>query len=479
MKYKNFDVELYEYEEQDDGGESFSVRVTNSPAGDQSPSQAERVTLPTILRSIADHFRSYGRADLERAIEFGEALGTCLLPARVRARWTESMRSLKEDEALRLRLKFDAWQVADLAWELVYVARPTAGASGKGVDGFLALDRRISIVRYEYTDHPLIPFEPGDDVTIRQIVLLSSPMDLETLDLASEAANIADSLRSVTNLAIELVEAPTVEALQEALERPLHLFHFAGHGAFKTRLVEEFGSLEGKGNIVLCGSDGRATLFPADKLALNLVRSGVRIAFLNSEQSASRDRSHQLSGLAPALAHSGIPAVIGLNGLITDRGAIMFSKAFYRNLAAGNSVDTAVTNARLAVYTLGEDGGQPPYWSIPVLYLRTDDSTLFPIRPRPAKPAHGRSSALSSVALRQMLVQSFAVDELALLCDDITSALARDGIQQRVDLEIVGGSNLPAYALRLIQHLERRGLLSYLVEAVEAARPKLFQAAEA
>lgn len=47
--------------------------------------------------------------------------------------------SLMEDEALRLRLKFDAWQVADLPWELAYVARPAAWA-GRGEDGLLALE---------------------------------------------------------------------------------------------------------------------------------------------------------------------------------------------------------------------------------------------------------------------------------------------------------------------------------------------------
>ena len=92
MKYRNFDVELYEYEEEG-GDESFRVRVTNSPAGDQSPSQAERVALPEGLRSMARRFHRRN-LDLYEAIEFGEALGACLLPARVRARWSECMRIL-------------------------------------------------------------------------------------------------------------------------------------------------------------------------------------------------------------------------------------------------------------------------------------------------------------------------------------------------------------------------------------------------
>ncbi len=66
--------------------------------------------------------------------------GACLLPKRGRQLWPEYIRYLKEDEALRLRLKFDARQVANLPWELTHVARPTAWAVGKGADGFLALE---------------------------------------------------------------------------------------------------------------------------------------------------------------------------------------------------------------------------------------------------------------------------------------------------------------------------------------------------
>lgn len=89
MQYKNFDVELYEYEEHD-GDESFSVRVTNSPAGDQSPSQAERVALPMEVRDMQQYW--IRGLLFDKAIEFGEALGACLLPARMRELWSESIR---------------------------------------------------------------------------------------------------------------------------------------------------------------------------------------------------------------------------------------------------------------------------------------------------------------------------------------------------------------------------------------------------
>jgi len=42
-----------------------------------------------------------------------------------------------------------------------------------------------------------------------------------------------------------------------------------------------------------------------------------------------------------------------------------------------------------------------------------------------------------------------------------------------VNLEMVGGEGKRAKVLNLIQYLERRGYLSYLVSAVRKARPEI------
>jgi Effector-associated domain 7 len=82
---------------------------------------------------------------------------------------------------------------------------------------------------------------------------------------------------------------------------------------------------------------------------------------------------------------------------------------------------------------------------------------------------------LDDLTLREVLSTSFDKNELNLLCADITEALNHDGISQRVDLEIVGGDTLETHGLNLIKYMERRGLLSYLKEAVNKERPKLLQ----
>jgi hypothetical protein len=91
---------------------------------------------------------------------------------------------------------------------------------------------------------------------------------------------------------------------------------------------------------------------------------------------------------------AGIPAVIGLNGDISDNEAIAFSKQFYRTLAAGNPGDIAGTNGRLAIFNNAPQDFETWRWGIPVLYLRTGDSTIFPIRPNPPENV-GKTNARS------------------------------------------------------------------------------------
>ena len=71
------------------------------------------------------------------------------------------------------------------------------------------------------------------------------------------------------------------------------------------------------------------------------------------------------------------------------------------------------------------------------------------------------------------MVAEFSLEELEELCADVEQDLASNGIQLRVSTDMVGGSGLTAKALNLIEYLDRRGYLSYLVAAARRARPNL------
>jgi hypothetical protein len=89
------------------------------------------------------------------------------------------------------------------------------------------------------------------------------------------------------------------------------------------------------------------------------------------------------------------------------------------------------------------------------------------------QPAPGKEVAVDRRKLRNVMIQNFNQADLTLLCDDIQEELKKAGIEQQVNLEIVGGSGKELQILNLIQYLDRRGYLSYLIAVVRSVRHEL------
>jgi hypothetical protein len=78
---------------------------------------------------------------------------------------------------------------------------------------------------------------------------------------------------------------------------------------------------------------------------------------------------------------------------------------------------------------------------------------------------------LSRRVLREALLRDFSLGELEILCADVRDDLAQDGIDQQLNLALVGGDDLASTVVRLIDYLARRNYLDYLVRAIRRARP--------
>lgn len=92
-------------------------------------------------------------------------------------------------------------------------------------------------------------------------------------------------------------------------------------------------------------------------------------------------------------------------------------------------------------------------------------------KPTPsATPARQRTTT-NKRALREAIVAVFTLEELEALCADVGQDLSDDGIALQVDLEIVGGTTKTVQVLRLIEYLDHRSYLDYLVRAVQRRRP--------
>lgn len=490
MKYLNLNLEAFDYRKEN-GAERFRVRVSNSPAGEQKLGDAETVTLPDNLRPRLRPL-DRRRLTLPEMIALGEDLGAALFPPKVRSLLAKSKARLEEGEGLRIRLMLDTYALADLPWEFVYLADPDTPADQKSAEGFLVLDRLLSLVRYQVLEQAIGKLEPVAAGALRLVALLSNPKNTPELNLAVEQKNIEKALKQVPTIQPEFYPQATIDVLQEAMIRGAHIFHFSGHGKFEGEMGSSYGSQEGKGFLALTGDDGEEVAFSAQKLALSLAGRGVRFAMLGACESSKVDQVNAWTGIASALTRAGIPAVVGMQFTVLDSNAIAFSKSFYLALAAGQTIDEAVTEGRLSVFARGDDDERD--WGVPVLYLRAEEGVIFPkpveraarpvdnglpgssvvpVSPEPTKPPSQAKGDVDLRILREAMVQFFNMAELAELCLDVQETLKDAGINLEVNMEMVGGDGKRAKVLNLILYLDRRGYLSYLVRAVRKARPEI------
>ncbi|HVS14347.1 MAG TPA: CHAT domain-containing protein [Thermoanaerobaculia bacterium] len=383
--YRDLDLEITEPERDDAGIESLRVRVAASPAGEQRRADAVRVTLGADLRDRCGRL-DRRELDLDGLLELGRALGDLLLPAPARGYFERSLAALGEDEGLRLRLKLDTWGVADLPWEYAWL--PPGGAADQPADasGFLALDPRISIVRYELLSEPLARLEATGARQLRLVALFAAPKDPRwaPLDLEGEERGLRAALARRREIGLEVVEPATLAGLERALLEGAQVFHFAGHGRFQAGIEDPIDTVAGRGFLVFCDAEGKAHEVPAETVVVNLHGRGVRLAVLGACEGARRDRFNPWTGIAPALVRGGLPAAVAMQATLYDRSAVAFSTRFYEALALGFPIDAAVSAGRIAIFNQSGPGERD--WGVPVLYLRAESGVLFP------KPAEGTAA---------------------------------------------------------------------------------------
>jgi hypothetical protein len=335
----------------------FSVRVLASPAGDMRPEEAVPVEyveddLQAAVQGL--RLRTLARSEVEG---LGRTLGLLLLPPApaagapgVRELLIAALAQLGEGEGLRLRLRLPA-ELDALPWELALVER-----SGGGVAlGFLALDPRVALVRYEELAVAAVSVAPAGRITI--VAALASPAGLPPLRLDVERAAIEQALAGAAGLAVVFVQPATLDAVQQALPGAA-IFHFAGHGL-----------AQGAGALAL--EEGR---LEAETLAVNLRSAGVRLALLGACDTGRREAGSPWGGIAATLVRAGLPAVVAYQMTIDDAAASAFSKHFYTALVSGMPIERAMAAGRIAAYNFSPAGRE---WATPVLYLRAADGQLF------------------------------------------------------------------------------------------------------
>jgi hypothetical protein len=376
---------------------SFKVRVLSSPAGEMSA--ADAVAVEYDDKDLQSALGKLDRRELDAAglTALGRTLAVLLLPttaqgggASVRELFARSLVKLGADAGLRLRLRLPS-DLAVIPWEYAYVER----AGGGGMDGFLALDPRIAIVRHEALAAPAA--EPALSGDIKIVAALAQAEGLPELDLDEEMQSLTAALDGVAGIRVEPCRQATLQTLQPLLPGA-GVFHFAGHGDFTRKMGARPGTYTGTG--FLAFGDERVD---AEQMGINLRGQGVRLAVLAGCNTGRRDGVSVWSGIAPALVKAEIPAVVANQYKILDKCAVAFSRQFYQALAGGLPIEQAVSAGRIAAYNADKTGRD---WGVPVLYLRAADGQLFVGAADPQTRDRCRRAAEADVQVRAKEVKA-------------------------------------------------------------------------
>lgn len=350
----------------------FRARVLRSPFGEGvvgfslpfaailEPEVRSGSTRDIVRKSLAS-------ASARPPTEIGSALFRSVFQGPVRMLLDKSRGRLELSPNLGLRIKIkidptdeEAGALADLPWELL--------CDGETSD-FFVLSRQMSVVRYldvPRPSHP-IPFTPP----LRVLAVGASPRGLDELNLEEEERRLEVLNRSSSGVLVHFLRKASIAAVREALSKDTyHVLHFMGHGSFDAE--------SGEGMLAFELPDGSCDLVSGKVFAAMLqdLRSlGVVVLnACNTARARHQPNTDPFRGVASALVHGGIPAVVAMQQPISDRAAIGFSSASYRLLACGASIDEALTEGRQVLHAADPCGCE---WATPVLFLRTSEGHVF------------------------------------------------------------------------------------------------------
>ncbi len=319
-----------------------------------------------------DFTLSYGRAlDKEKAKQIGMKLSKILFRDEVlEVLGGCQARCRQNGSALRIRLDLSKTpELAALPWE--YLRTTNDG-------NFICLNATTTLVRYLRAGEirPLNVVPP-----LRILLVASAPTDLPQLADNVEVLKIKDALGKLpkNNFEVEVLdERATLSNLEKALtkaredEKPFHILHFIGHGAFDEQKKE--------GVLVFEDEAGKSAPVGSETLGgkLKPFNSDLRFIFLNACEGSRLSIDDSYSSVAAKLLQvAEIPAVVAMQFSISDKAAIDFAASFYARIAAGEDLEQAVDAARQAINSPAFASEE---WATPVFYLRADDGHLFDIK---------------------------------------------------------------------------------------------------
>ncbi len=291
----------------------------------------------------------------------GLKLFQALLNDSVRRLFDKASGSLRAEAGrnLRIRLHIDPNDarlrpLQGVPWELLYCA---------DTHGFLNLDRHTPVVRS--LDALQSTLAAPLTSPLQVLLVMANPAGTSPLNLPEERAAVEQALRRIGSVELSVLEHATCKGLRRRLrEESFHIVHFMGHGSFN--------EANGEGTLLLETPEGLIDSIPGEVLATLLKQgAGPTLVILNAcktAKSSEQGGAMPFTGVAAALVGKGIPAVLAMQTSVRDSAAITLTEELYGRLAAGDPVEAALSEARLALYSTAPRSAD---WAIPVLFVRS------------------------------------------------------------------------------------------------------------
>ena len=363
-----------------ESNERLRARTRSGAEAPEGSVQFDKLTRDTI--TIFQKWLSRGQVSERRELEvLGTNLYQVIFDETIGAFFEEHLdRARKDNQRLRVQLSFQerAGDLADLPWEYLY--RPdTEMRAGY----FLCTYADLVLSRYMPlgTDHKIL--EP-EESPLRILIVVSNPEEenlgpvIPGLGPAVPGNEVIQRIQALSEedhpIEFDILNKPTVDNFLRSLEdfKP-HVLHFIGYGRSDR--------IEGKGEIALLESDEQNVEWIRDREFADYfvrVRSIPPLVVLHLWETLSTDPNANFAMLAPELIRRNIPAVVAMQYPITNKAAIAFSRAFYRELAKGVPVDDAVQIGRWRITTKVPKAYDNRGFGTPVLYMHSSGSIVQP-----------------------------------------------------------------------------------------------------
>ena len=305
----------------------------------------------------------------------GEALFNVLFNERLRFSFFDiHVQTRKEKALLRLELDINeriAPELAALPWEFMRIPIDAGVAPfWLATTPDMTFSRRRA--RWQVVDP--IQLEPAE--ALRVALVVSAPTDQPAVEYKA-VKQAMEEMSAASGEHIKLLKtigpdsSATPEAIDNILRQEPHIFHFIGHGEFPRQSDENRSA-----RIALQDGFGAARWRDAADFADLFRRHIPGVVLLQSCEGAALSSWQAFTGTASQLVDQNIPIVIAMQYKVSNITASRFSVEFYKQLAAGVAVDTAVQEGRRMI-SLGMYGYDQRDFATPVLFMRARQGYFF------------------------------------------------------------------------------------------------------